>query len=255
MDFFVWNTDPILIDFGLLKIRWYGLFFALAFISGYYLFEQMCRLEKKSDINLDNLLIYIVAGTVVGARLFHCFFYDPQYYLSNPLKIIAVWEGGLASHGGGLGALISLYIYSKKNKEPFFWLVDRLSIPTALAGAFIRTGNFFNSEIAGTKTLVPWAVVFIRNDNIPRHPVQLYEAFSYFVIFLVLLFIYKIRGKNIKSGSLFGIFLVTIFSARIFLEFFKSVQSSYNFDFFLSTGQILSIPFILAGFYLVFRKN
>lgn len=254
MDYFVWNINPVLLDLKIVQVRWYGLLFALAFLSGFYLMTKICEKEKK-DLNLDNLLIYIVLGTIIGARLGHCLFYEPLYYLSNPVKILAVWEGGLASHGGGIGVLTALYLFVRKNNESFLWLVDRLSIPTALAGAFIRTGNFFNSEITGIKTSVPWAVVFTRNDNIPRHPVQVYEAISYFIIFLVLLFLYKIRGKSIKKGSLFGIFLVMIFCVRIFLEFFKSVQSSYNVDFFLSTGQILSIPFIFAGLFLIFRKS
>jgi prolipoprotein diacylglyceryl transferase len=250
----VWNINPVLLDLKFVQVRWYGLFFALAFLSGFYLMTKICEKERK-DLNLDSLLIYIVFGTIIGARLGHCLFYEPLYYLSNPVKILAVWEGGLASHGGGIGVLTALYLFVRKNNESFLWLVDRLSIPTALAGVFIRTGNFFNSEITGIKTSVPWAVVFIRNDSIPRHPVQVYEAVSYFIIFLVLLFLYKINGKNIKQGILFGIFLVMIFCVRIFLEFFKSVQSSYDLDFFLSTGQILSIPFIFAGLFLIFRKS
>lgn len=254
MDYLVWNINPVLLDLKFVQVRWYGLFFALAFLSGFYLMTKICEKERK-DLNLDSLLIYIVFGTIIGARLGHCLFYEPLYYLSNPVKILAVWEGGLASHGGGIGVLTALYLFVRKNNESFLWLVDRLSIPIALAGVFIRTGNFFNSEITGIKTSVPWAVVFIRNDSIPRHPVQVYEAFSYFIIFLVLLFLYKINGKNIKKGSLFGFFLVMIFCARVFLEFFKSVQSSYDLDFFLSTGQILSIPFIFAGLFLIFRKS
>lgn len=195
--------------------------------------------------------MYLVIGTVVGARLGHVFFYDPGYYLSNPLEIIKVWKGGLASHGGGLGVLLATYLYSRKHPtQPYLWLIDRLAIPTALAGAFIRIGNFFNSEILGTPSNVPWAIVFERIDNIPRHPVQLYESITYAVIFFILMTVYKQRADNLRPGLLMGLLLVLVFSARFMLEFVKVHQAAYASEF-LSVGQWLSIPAVLVGVVLL----
>jgi prolipoprotein diacylglyceryl transferase len=254
MDYFVWNADPILVDFGMLQIRWYGLLFAAAFLTGYQIIKSIYLKENKNVENIDSLFVHIFLGTLIGARLGHCLFYDPVYYLSDPVKILYVWQGGLASHGGGIGIFISLYIYSKRFKESYIWILDRLAIPTALAGAFIRTGNFFNSEITGTPSSMPWAVVFKRIDFVPRHPVQLYEALSYALIFIFLIFLYKKFYKSLNSGMLFGVFLSCVFSARFFLEFLKVKQASYNLTGFLSAGQILSIPFIAAGIFFIIRS-
>jgi prolipoprotein diacylglyceryl transferase len=191
-------------------------------------------------------------GIVIGARLGHCLFYDPDYYLANPMKIFAVWEGGLASHGGGLGVLIALYLGCKKYKVDFMWLIDRLVIPTALFGFFVRMGNFMNSEILGKPTDIPWAVVFERVDNLPRHPAQLYESFSYLVIFLLLAFFYKKSYKTLKKGFLFGLFLVLTFTVRFLVEYVKVRQADYSLDIGLTTGQLLSIPFLVVGFVFIF---
>ncbi|WP_297440917.1 prolipoprotein diacylglyceryl transferase, partial [Sulfurimonas sp.] len=177
----------------------------------------------------------------------HCFFYDPDYYLAHPMKIFAVWEGGLASHGGGLGVIIALYFGCKKYKTDLMWLIDRLVIPTALFGFFVRMGNFMNSEILGKPTEVSWAVVFQRVDDLPRHPAQLYESFSYLVIFFILAYIYKKNYKTLKKGFLFGLFLVLTFTVRFLVEFVKVRQAEYSLDIGLTTGQLLSIPFLIIG--------
>jgi len=259
MDYFIWNADPIAISVGFAKIRWYGLMFASAFISSYMLMTWMYIREAKNTEEIDDLLTYAAIGIIVGARLGHCLFYDPSYYFSNPFKILAIWEGGLASHGAMLGILISLYFYQRKVAQSYVWFIDRVSIVSALGAAFIRTGNFFNSEIFGEVTTVPWAVVFQKVDLLPRHPVQLYEAISYFCVFLLLLFMYTKRDVKDREGVFFTTFLVTVFTARFFLEFVKTKQSSYEDILGLSTGQMLSIPFVLAGLiYLVlplFKKN
>jgi prolipoprotein diacylglyceryl transferase len=247
MHHFVWDIDPILLSFGPFHIYWYGLLFATAIISGLEFMKRVYKLEGKDESTIEPLFLYAVIGIVIGARLGHCLFYDPDYYLAHPMKIFAVWEGGLASHGGGLGVLIALYLGCKKYKVDFMWLIDRLVIPTALFGFFVRMGNFMNSEILGKPTDVPWAIVFSRVDMLPRHPAQLYEAFSYLIIFFILTYIYVKQRKNLKEGFIFGLFLVLIFSVRFIVEFYKVRQADYSLDIGLTTGQLLSIPFLLLG--------
>ena len=253
MDYFVWDVDPLFFSWGFLKVRWYGLMFASAFIFSYLLMQWIYRTEGKKVEEVDDLLWYIAVGTIVGARLGHCLFYSPEYYLANPVKILAIWEGGLASHGGILGIIIGLYFYQRKRKESYGWYLDRAAVVCALGACFVRLGNFFNSEIVGVQTTVPWAIIFKRVDFSPRHPVQLYEMFSYVLIFLILLTLYKTISKKVRPGVIFATSLVLIFIARFGLEFVKTKQATYTNDLWLSTGQILSIPFILAGtLYIVF---
>lgn len=245
-EYFIWNANPIFLDFGSLQIYWYGLIFATSFFVGSQILAWMYKREDLDSKNIDTLFFYVIIGSVVGARLVHCFFYEPSYFLENPMEIVAVWKGGLASHGGVIGFLITVWLYSKKYNESYTWLLSRLSIPAALTGFAIRFGNFMNSEIVGTPTDVPWAIVFQRLDNIPRHPTQLYESFIYFVIFILLLNVYK-RVKPLMATKLLpALFFLTIFSARFFLEFIKTKQASYETGL-LSTGQMLSLPFILIG--------
>ena len=254
MHHFVWNADPVLISFGPLQVHWYGLLFAAAILLGLEFMKRVYRLEGKDENTIEPLFLYAVVGIVIGARLGHVLFYDPDYYFAHPLKIFAVWEGGLASHGGGLGVLIALYYGCKKYKTDFLWLIDRLVIPTALFGFFVRMGNFMNSEILGKPSDVPWAVVFARVDLLPRHPAQLYEAFSYLIIFFILAFIYKKNYKTLQKGFLFGLFLVLIFTVRFLVEFVKVRQADYSLGIDLTTGQLLSIPFLILGFYFIFRS-
>lgn len=250
MEYFVWSMDPILFEFGSLRLFWYGLLFATAILAGLQIMKWIFRREGKSVDLVDSGFVYAVIGIVVGARLGHCFFYDPAFYLANPMKIFAVWEGGLASHGGGLGVIIALYFFVKKYKLDFMWLLDRMVLPTALFAFFVRMGNFMNSEILGMKTDVSWAIIFAKVDNIPRHPAQLYEAVAYLAIFFILFFIYK-NKKTLQPGFLFGMFLTLVFSARFLVEFVKERQASYSSDFILNTGQALSIPFLLIGIGLI----
>jgi prolipoprotein diacylglyceryl transferase len=251
LDFFVWNTNPTLIAFAGLEIRWYGALFALAYLLGYQTIYWIYQNDGRNAEHLERLSIYLVIATIVGARLGHCLLYDPAYYLSHPWKIPAFWEGGLASHGGGLGVILALYIHKRQSGETFLWLLDRFAIPTALVGMLIRLGNLFNSEIYGTPTQVPWAFIFERIDQIPRHPAQLYEAIGYGLIFIVLLLFYRRMRLKIKDGLIFGLFLVGIFTTRFLVEFVKVKQAAYSTDAWLSTGQILSLPFIAAGIVLI----
>lgn len=251
MQHLVWDIDPVFFSIGPLTIHWYGLLFATAILSGLEVGKWVFKTEQQDLAALDNLLVYIIIGVIVGARLGHCFFYDPSYYFANPLKVLAVWEGGLASHGGGLGAIIASGIYCRKHQMNFMWLLDRLAISTALFGFFVRSANFINSEILGTPSNVPWAVIFSRVDNIARHPSQLYEAFAYLAIFFVLIILYKKKKAQTPQGSLLGIFLILIFTARYLIELLKEKQASYTADVALTAGQMLSIPFFIAGIVLV----
>lgn len=253
---FHWSPDPVLVAVGPLAVRWYGLLFAAAFFVGYWIMVHIYRREGRDPRALDTALVYMLLGTIIGARLGHVLFYDPQYYLTRPLEILKVWEGGLASHGGAAGILIALLLYVRKPGRPaYLWLLDRVTIPTALGGAFIRMGNFFNSEIVGTPTAGWWGVVFDRVDPVPRHPVQLYEALAYLLIFVVLVLVYMRHGKAYRDGLLLGLFFTLVFSARLLLEFVKTPQAAYEAGLVITVGQVLSIPFILAGIALIARAR
>ncbi len=253
---FHWNIDPILVQLGPLAIRWYSLCFAAAFLAGYWIEAWIYRREGKSTVALDALLAYMFVGAVVGARLGQVFFYDPHYYFTHPLEIPQVWKGGLASHGGAIGILIALYLYTRRSGAPrYLWLLDRVVIPTALGGVFIRLGNFFNSEIVGTPTAGWWGVVFDRVDSVPRNPVQLYEAGAYLLIFGVLLTVYARQRQALPAGRLLGLFLVLVFTARFLLEFVKTHQAAFSTGLPLKMGQLLSIPFVLAGIVLLVRAG
>lgn len=254
MEYFTWNIDPVLIEIFGLKIHWYGALFATAILSGLQVMKWIFKQEKVDIELLDSLLVYCVVGIIVGARLGHCLFYDPDYYLSNPLKILAIWEGGLASHGGGLGVILSVYFFQKKYKTSYLWLLDRLAIATAIFGFFVRFANFMNSEIIGVQTDVKWAVIFERIDLLPRHPAQLYESICYMFIFLFLLALYRLSNIKQYAGALLGVFLCLVFTARFLIEFVKVKQSAYTSDLWLNTGQALSIPFFVVGLYLIFSS-
>jgi phosphatidylglycerol---prolipoprotein diacylglyceryl transferase len=252
--FVYWNVRPELFQAGPLTVRWYGLCFALAFACGFFIVRAQFRAEGKDEQHLESLLLYMIVGAVLGARLGHVLFYQPGYFLRHPLQLFAVWQGGLASHGGAAGILIALYFYTRHRPEqPYLWLLDRIVVPTALGGAFIRLGNLFNSEILGRPASGPWAFVFVRVDAVPRHPVQLYEAIGYLLICFLLAGIYwRLRART-PRGLLFGLFLASVFSLRFLLEFLKERQADYEQNLPLSVGQWLSLPFIAAGLALLWR--
>lgn len=252
-----WNVDPEIFSIGFISIRYYSLLFMLSFIIGIAIFHGVYKRENQPKEDLDPLLIYMMLGTVIGARLGHCLFYDPSYYLSNPVKILKVWEGGLASHGAAIGILLALYLFSKKHPhQPFLWLVDRVVITVALAGFFIRIGNLFNSEIIGKTTDMPWGFKFIKaqvaDPLTPRHPAQVYEALAYLIIFFILYRIYRIQVSKVRRGFLLGLFLILIFGVRFIIEFFKEYQVAFESSMTLNLGQILSIPAVIAGLILIF---
>lgn len=254
MAYIYWDVRPEIVQFGPFMLRWYGLIFALLFAIGYVIVRWQYRLEHKDQQSLDSALVYMILGSIIGARLGHCFFYDPAYYLQHPVEILQIWKGGLASHGGALGILVSLYLYSRRHPDqPYVWLLDRVVVPTALGGCLIRIGNLFNSEILGTPTHVPWAFIFAREDSVPRHPAQLYESAAYAIVFVVLLLIYRRLKERTPRGLLLGLFFVLVFTFRFLIEFVKQRQASYEQNLPLSVGQFLSIPFVLFGAFLVWR--
>lgn len=253
LSFITWDVSPEIFSLGPLTVRWYGVLFATAFIIGFKIMQWIYKREGRPETEVEQLAIYMIIGTVVGARLGHCLFYNPEYYLANPLEILMVWKGGLASHGATIGILTALYYYTKKKKMSMLWLLDRVVIVTAIGGASIRLGNLFNSEIIGKITDVPWAFIFTSVDQSPRHPTQLYESLAYVIIFLVLLFLYKSKSKDLKEGYFFGLFLVLVFTFRFFVEFLKENQSSFEAGMILNMGQLLSIPFVIIGIAFIIR--
>lgn len=262
-NFIIWNVDPISFVIpewfpliGGRPIAWYGIIWAAVFVIGFFIMKIIYRKEKIQADYLDKLFVYMIISSIIGARLGHCLFYDPAYYFSNPIKFLAVWEGGLASHGGAIGILIGLCLYSKKTKLPYIWILDRIVIPVALAGALIRFGNLLNSEIYGTPTDMPWGFKFVRDypigtpiENIPAcHPTQIYESLFCIFTFAYLLFAYfkQDMGKR-YPGLMFSIFLIVIFGSRIIIEFIKNPQVEAELQMTFDIGQWLSFPFILIG--------
>lgn len=255
LNFIHWNANPEIFHLGPLSVRWYGFLFASGFLIGYYIGEKMLRSEGVPQKWIDSVFFYIIIATILGARMGHVFFYGWDYYSQNPGEIFKVWHGGLSSHGGTLGILIAIIIYSKVvTKRSMLWILDRIVVPTALVAAFIRLGNLMNSEIYGVQTTLPWGFVFERNgETVAKHPTQLYEAFSYILTFVVLTYMYwKTRAKN-KEGLIFGLFFMFIFGARFFIEFIKEDQEAFEAGMVLNMGQWLSIPFVLGGLFLAIR--
>ncbi|OIO54267.1 MAG: prolipoprotein diacylglyceryl transferase [Alphaproteobacteria bacterium CG_4_10_14_0_2_um_filter_63_37] len=248
-----WKFDPILISFGPVAIHWYGLLFVGAFLLGQTMLMRFFKAEGVPPEYVERLLLYALVGTIVGARLVHCLFYDPDYYLSHPLAILRIWEGGLASHGGTVGLILGLWWGSRpmRGEVPFLWLLDRVAVATAFSVVLIRIANFLNSEILGIPTSGRWGVVFEAVDGLPRHPVQLYEATAYLLIGVILLTVYRRLGKHTPHGLLFGWFMTLLFSARIGLEFFKVHQAAYAGGMTFSVGQYLSLPFVALGVFMI----
>ncbi len=249
----IWNVDPIAFSIFGLEIRYYGLFWAAAFIAGLYYFTNFVRREKLPDKLVDSLFWYATILGILGARLGHCLFYEPEVYLAEPLRILNIREGGMASHGAAIGFLLGLSLFAWRNKMPFWWAADRIMIPVAIGGAGVRFGNLMNSEIYGAVTDLPWGFVFVRNgETLPMHPTQIYEALFYIAVFVVLLFLYYKKDAGRKHPALmFGVGLIGIFLSRFFLEFIKNDQVAFEADMTLNMGQLLSIPFVIAGIVLV----
>lgn len=250
----VWDVDPTLLKIGSLEIRYYGVFFALGFFLAFNFVKTSFKEAGFSEKAIDSILNHMLVGTVIGARLGHCLFYQPDYYLSHPIDIIKVWEGGLASHGGFLGVLIAAYFFARKwKRRSFFWVIETCAAPIMFVAGMIRLGNLMNSEILGKVTDVPWAFRFVRVDNFLRHPTPIYEALGYFSISLIMYILYRkyIITNKWPSGRGLGVVFVLSFLFRMFVEQFKIEQVAFERTMTLNMGQWLSIPFILIGIYLI----
>lgn len=260
-----WNADPVILSLGSLEIRWYSLLFISGFILGWFIFKWFCKREGVSEKVLDPLLYTLLIGTIVGARLGHCLFYEPDHYIgvfygegtwAGFFEIFMPWKGGLASHGGTLFLFFAMWWFARrwgpKNGFDFLWLLDRLAIAVPFAAMFIRLGNLFNSEIYGHVTDLPWGFIFDQRGEVdPKHPTQLYEALSYAILGIVLVLLYKNRTKGLYRGAYMGIFFTVLFGMRFLIEFVKNDQVGFEADMVLNMGQLLSIPFILCGIGLI----
>lgn len=255
-----WTVDPIIFELGGASIGWYGLFFGVGLIIfGTGIMDKIWRREQLPEEWLSSLFVYILVAVVVGARLGHCLFYEPEYYLSNPLEIFKIWKGGLASHGGVIGIVIAVYFYSKRvTRKSMLWTFDRLCVPTGLVAAMIRMGNLMNHEIYGHATDLPWGFRFIENIHawrlgaepifsVPSHPTQIYEALAYLFTFAICMWLYWKRDAYKREGLIFGVAMILIFTARFFIEFLKNDQVGFEATMTLNMGQWLSIPFIIIG--------
>lgn len=259
LQYVIWDVDPEIFHIGAFSIRWYGLLFALGFLIGMQIMTYIFKQEHKPVADTDSLLIYMVVATILGARIGHFLFYEPEVLLHNPLTIITPPFAGLASHGATIGILTGLWLYSRRASsratgQTFLWVTDRIVITVALAGACIRLGNLMNSEIVGRPTDVPWAFIFMNNpeyEKIPRHPAQLYESLSCLVLFFILLWFWRQYKERTPRGSMLGIFLIWVFTLRFFYEYLKENQVPFENNLALNMGQILSIPAVLLGIYFV----
>lgn len=274
LSFITWDVNPELFTILGREIRWYGLFWVVGLLVAVYIVQKIYDNEKLPQKWFDSLFVYMMLGIILGARIGHCLFYEPAYYLAHPLKILYIWEGGLASHGGVLGIIIAIWLYSRNvTKRSMVWTFDRVIVPTGFTAAMIRLGNLMNHEIYGGPTSKPWGFRFIENVNAwkagapaiftePSHPTQIYEALVYFLVFFVTMYLFWKTDAKKKQGLLIGIAMIMIFVARFFIEFIKEVQVPSELLMRQNTGLILgqwlSIPFILWGVWLVwnaFRNN
>ena len=260
-----WKVNPAIFTIGEREIRWYAMAFLIGFAIGYKIVERMWKRENLNLAWLDPLLYFTLAGTIIGARLGHCLFYAPHYYLANPIDIVKVWEGGLASHGGVLGIIVAIYFFSKYySRRNMLWTFDKLVVPTGLVAALIRLGNLMNHEVYGHPTDLPWGFRFIENlrfwrqgsapmFSAPSHPTQIYEAICYLMTFGLCMWLYFKKDAWKKEGLIFGIFMICIFVSRFFIEYLKLPQEKFEEGMLLDMGQWLSIPFVLMGIFFVWR--
>ena len=262
LQYVIWDVNPEIFHIGWFSVRWYGLLFALGFLIGMQIMTHIFKQEKKPLTDTDSLLIYMVVATILGARFGHFLFYEPEVLLRNPLEVILPPFAGLASHGAFPGIMLALWLYSRRESsratgQSFLWVADRISILVALAGACIRFGNLMNSEIVGRPTDVPWAFVFMNNNEyakIPRHPAQLYESLSCLVLFFFLMWFWNRQKERTPQGSMLGIFLIWVFALRFLYEYIKEDQVAKEATMYLNIGQQLSIPLVLIGVFFLVRS-
>ena len=266
--FIHWNPDVMAFTIGSFGVRWYSLCWCIGLLSVFLLEQRLFKEQGIPDEKFEPLFIYSFLGILIGARLGHCLFYEPEYFLSSPTHMLEMiipaklgadgsWHftgyTGLASHGGTIAFIFALWLYSRRMKVPFLTVIDNIGIVTPLCAAAIRMGNLMNSEIIGKPTDVLWAFIFEQVDNVPRHPGQLYEALAYVVFFLVGWWLYHRRPERVGTGYYFGYCLFTIFTFRFFIEYTKEVQVSFENGMLFNMGQLLSVPFILVGGYWMWK--
>lgn len=262
MLFINWNPDIEAFQIGGFAMRWYALCWLIGLLSAYFIVKRLYKEQKIKDELFDPLFIYCFVGILIGARLGHCLFYEPDYFLSSGQHIIEMflpirfleyggWKftgyAGLASHGGTLGLMLALWLYVKRTKLPIWQVLDNIAIATPVTACFIRLGNLMNSEIIGKVTDMPWGFVFEQVDMQPRHPGQLYEAIVYALLFFIGWYLYRKYPQKVGTGFFFGLCLTYIFTARFFIEYTKEVQEAFEASLPIDMGQILSIPFIIIG--------
>ena len=277
LSYIVWNPDLEAFHLGPISVRWYGLMWLIGFALGYFIVKRLYKEQKIKDELFDPLFIYCFFGILIGARLGHCIFYQPQDFLTSWKGIVEMifpiligndgsWLGqtfgfyiigyaGLASHGGTLGLMIALWLYVRKTKLSIWTVLDNIAIATGSMACCIRLGNLMNSEIIGKITDVPWAFIFERVDKVPRHPGQLYEAIAYAILFCIMWVLHKKMPQKIGTGWYFGFCLTYIFTFRFFIEYTKEIQEAFEASLPIDMGQILSIPFIILGVYCMIRAK
>jgi phosphatidylglycerol---prolipoprotein diacylglyceryl transferase len=267
LNYIAWNPDPVMFQLGSLSVRWYSVLLAAGFFSGYLVARDMFRREGVDRFVLESYGIWLIIGILVGGRLGHCLFYEFDYYMQHPIEMIKPWEGtlgknavftglsGFSSHGWIIGVILALWINSRLKRVPVLWALDIFAIGGVLAGAFVRIGNLVNSEIVGNPSGVPWAFVFPNLDNLPRHPAQLYESAAYVLIFIFTYLYYRKKKHTVPNGTYFGWVLIYVFASRFVIEFFKRDQVAVEAGMVLNLGQWLSIPFMITGIFLIFRKK
>ncbi|MDR1562779.1 MAG: prolipoprotein diacylglyceryl transferase [Dysgonamonadaceae bacterium] len=264
LSYITWNVSPALFTIPGIdrEVRWYAFAFVLGlFIIGPWILKKIWNNEKIPSEWMESLIYYVFFGMIIGARLGHCLFYDPLYYFAHPLEIIAFWNGGLASHGGTIGIIIAIWLYSRKvTHKSMLWTFDRLVVPVGFVAALIRLGNLMNSEVYGHPTSLPWGFIFVRGAEYPDspcHPTQIYEAIPYVLVSFICLYLYWKCAAYKRQGLIFGVFLLGIFVTRFFVEYLKNVQEPFELQMLetmhINMGQALSIPFIIAGVWLVYR--
>lgn len=257
-----WTVKPVLFHIGSFELRWYALMFIVGFWIGIKIMEWVYKREGLNPERVYYLFLATFIGTLVGARLGHCLFYEPEYYLAHPIEIFKTWKGGLASHGGTIGVIACVIYYAKKDKLGYLWLLDRLSIAVAPVAMLIRFGNLFNHEIYGHETTLPWATRFVLNVHgwergadpifsVPSHPTQVYEALCYLGVFFVCWGLYKFTEAGKHNGVIFGAFMCGIFGSRFLIEYVKNVQVEFEQGMMFDMGQLLSLPFIAIGIFFI----
>ena len=270
LNYILWNPDVEAFHLFGFSVRWYSLCWLIGLVLAYFIVQRLYKQQKIKDELFDPLFLYCFFGILLGARLGHCLFYQPEYYLTSwqhfiemivPIHFLPAggWKfvgyEGLASHGGTIGLIVALYLYYRRTRLNLWQVLDNIAITTPITACFIRLGNLMNSEIIGKVTDVPWAFIFERVDKMPRHPGQLYEAIAYFVFFFVGIWLYRKHPQRVGTGFFFGLCLTLIFTFRFFIEYTKDIQVDFESGMPLNMGQILSLPFIAIGIYCMRRKG